>query len=59
MPLVLAFGLTVEGNRELLLDAQKVVRRGLELEYEYLAAIAENRVRQTVVSNYNIEDDFY
>ena len=48
----------MKGNRELLFDIQKVAQGKLELGREYWAAIADNEVRQTVVSNYNIKDDF-
>ena len=58
MPLSLAVSLRVKDGEEPLFDAQKVVQRRLKLGHKYLAAVANNGVEQTVVLNYNIEDNF-
>ena len=58
LPFSLAIALRVEGIRELLFDAQEVAQGGPKLEREYWAAVANNGVGQTVMSNYNIEDNF-
>ena len=49
----------VEGGKEPLFDAQEVAQRRLELGYEYWATVADNGVRQTVVSDYGVGNDFY
>ena len=49
----------VEDGREPPFDAQEVAQGKPELGSEYLATVADNRVRQNVMSNYNIENDFY
>ena len=57
--LSLAVGPKMESGRELSFDAQELVQGRPELKHEYWAAVADNGVGQTVVSNYNIEEDFY
>ena len=54
----LAIGLKVEDSKEPLFDTQKVVQKWLELGHEYWATVNNNRVMQTMVLNYNIEDNF-
>ena len=60
--MVLSFNLVdfmmVEDNREVMFDAQKVVQERPKLRCKYWATIANNVVRQTVMSKYNIEYDF-
>ena len=58
LPLSLAVGLRLEGGREPPFDTQKVAQGGPELGREYWASVADNRLGETLVSNYNIEDNF-
>ena len=56
--LSLAVSLRLESGGEPPFDTQKVAQGGAKLRRKYWAAVADNRVGQTVMSNYNIEDNF-
>ena len=48
----------MESGEELLLDAKEVTKRGLELGYENRSSITDNGVREAMILDYHINDNF-